>query len=281
MTARYVLRAALALSSAAFAAHAFAPPASADPVDDLAAAFTAFRGLGHASVQRYRVPLRIPEDESAANVKVDEIWRAPSDLVLRARGTSTPGAVVRSLALYLEPMYVARTAILEVDWSAIAQDVRASAVVRAHAEAGGTAITLELPDSSATRLPEALRDVERIDAKLDARGRLHEMELRLKAGDDVISVACDYERDAPQPSTARWRLPTGESVVARTKFRSEHGLRLPAERRVTFPSRFDPKETEEIRVEYGAYELNPSIPDSLWSAKGSFRFDANGLVTNR
>jgi hypothetical protein len=123
-----------------------------------------------------------------------------------------------------------------------------------------------------------LRDVSQVKAGLDSQGRLRDLEVVL-ASRDVIRVSCDYaSRDARQPAEARWTLPSGEIVQVRTKFRRKSGLLLPSERQVTFPSRFDPKETEEILIEYGTYEIDPVIPDSIWTARGSFRFDGNGLV---
>jgi hypothetical protein len=255
-----------------------AASSSADPLNDLTRALAGFRGVGYADVASYRVPIHLPGEDSASSADLEEIWRAPRDLVLRSRDDGTPGAVVRSLAIYLEPLYVARTAILDLDWNEIAGDVRTLGTIRSREDSRGKTISVGLPDSSRARLPEALGDVAHLEAGLDARGRLRVLEVELDSG-EIVSVSCDYaSRDALQPADARWTLPSGEIVQVRTKFRRSAGRLLPSERQVVFPSRFDPNETEEILVEYGAYELDPSIPDSIWTARGSFRFDANGLV---
>ena len=106
------------------------------------------------------------------------------------------------------------------------------------------------------------------------------LDVQLRGDAGRIVVECDYDTKlaAAQPALARWTLPAGDQVVVKTAFRREGKRVLPASRWVTFPSRFDPKETEEIHVEYGAYELNAAIADSIWTARGSFRYDENGLA---
>ncbi len=284
---RRLVSARRAASAAPFLAAALAavlpPPALADPVDELAAALDRVRGLGRSSVSSYRVPLTLPDDESAHGVALEECWRAPSTLVIRARDASAPGAVVRSLALYLEPLYVARTAILDLEWTSIGENVRAVASMSAEARKGGRAITVDLPEGEPSDLPPSLQDVDRIEAALDGSGRLLGLEVLLRDDQGTVRVECDYDArgSATQPVEARWTLPSGDEVVVRTKYRREGGVVVPSVRQVTFPSRFDPKETEEILVEYGAYELNAGVSDSLATSRGSFRYDANGLVSNR
>lgn len=256
----------------------------ADPLDDLSAALARFGGVGDETVSSYRVPVRIPDDETSS-VAIDEIWRAPSDLVVRGHAASAPGAMVRSLALYLEPLYVARTAIVDLDWKTVGETVRTHAKVRASAEVGARTIIVDLSAADTpeerTALPAALSDVARFEASLDANERLRLLDVELLGDGGRIVVECDYDEKFPasQPSLARWTLPSGDEVVVKTTFRREGKRVLPASRRVTFPSRFDPKETEEICVEYGTYELNAAIPDSIWTSRGSFRYDENGLAT--
>ena len=69
-------------------------------------------------------------------------------------------------------------------------------------------------------------------------------------------------------------------VEIRTEFREQEGRSVPASRLVLFPSRYDPGEREEILVRYGVYAVNVEIPSGVLEDPGSFRYDADGLVTD-
>jgi hypothetical protein len=253
---------------------------AADAIDELAEALETFRGLGIEGVESYRVPIRLPQDDSPNQVQLEEIWRRPSELVIRGKDQHAPAAVVRTVALYLEPVYVARTAVVELDWKSMGDEVRSSVVVSAGGKHGSErSILIEMPPDM-SELPATLRDITRIEALLDAKGRLSTLDIVLRK-DGTIHLNCEYDSKGKynQPIVASWTLPSGEEVEVRTKYRREGGKNVPSTRQVIFPSRFDPEETEEILVEYGKYELNPEIPDNVWTAPGSFRYDSNGLVT--
>jgi hypothetical protein len=267
------------ISTAVLLLAASSSPSGADPIDELAAALETFRGLGIEGVERYRVPIRLPHDDSPEQIKLEEVWRYPSELVIRAR-ESAPAAVVRSFALYLEPVYVARTAVIELDWKELGEDVRSSVIASAAGKHGAErSIVIEMPPDTST-LPPTVRDVFRIDALLDEKGRLSVLDIVMR-DEGSIHLECEYDAKgrAAQPIVASWTLPSGEEVEVRTKYRRESGKYVPSTRQVIFPSRFDPKETEEILVEYGEYELNAEIPDQLWNASGSFRYGPDGLVS--
>ncbi|MGH2569623.1 MAG: hypothetical protein ACRDGR_00265, partial [bacterium] len=144
-----------------------ASSASADALDDLVRAVEKFRGIGHEDVRSYRVELRIPE-EGEESVPLEEIWRAPGELVLRAALPGTPVAVVRSLALYLEPIYVARASLLDADLGAHLEQLRKDATVEAMPEATGTRVVVRFPDDPDAAGLEALADVAMLSAELDA-----------------------------------------------------------------------------------------------------------------
>jgi len=258
---------------------ALSSPSWADPIDELAAALEMFRGLGIAGVESYRVPIRLPHDDSPQKIKLEEVWRHPSELVIRARD-SAPAAVVRSFALYLEPVYVARTAVIELDWKTLGEGVRSSVVTTAAGKHGSErSIVIEMPPDP-NIVPATVRDVFRIDALLDGKGRLSVLDIVMR-DEGTIHLECEYDAKGryPQPILASWTLPTGEQVEVRTKYRREGGKYVPSTRQVIFPSRFDPEETEEILVEYGEYELNAEIPEQVWNAPGSYRYGADGLVS--
>ncbi|HET9886125.1 MAG TPA: hypothetical protein VFR10_01340, partial [bacterium] len=234
----------------------------ADAIDELAEALETFRGLGIEGVESYRVPIRLPQDDSPNQVQLEEIWRRPSDLVIRGKDDRAPAAVVRTVALYLEPVYVARTAVVELDWKSMGDEVRSSVVVSAGGKHGSErSILIEMPPDM-SELPATLRDVTRIEALLDAKGRLSTLDIVLRK-DGTIHLKCEYDSKGKynQPIVASWTLPSGDEVEVRTKYRRESGKNVPSTRQVIFPSRFDPEETEEILVEYGKYELNPEIPE--------------------
>jgi hypothetical protein len=252
----------------------------ADAIDELADALETFRGLGIEGVESYRVPIRLPQDDSPNQVQLEEIWRRPADLVIRGKDEHAPAAVVRTVALYLEPVYVARTAVVELDWKSMGDEVRSSVVVSAGGKHGSErSILIDMPPDM-SELPATLRDITRIEALLDGKGRLSTLDIVFRK-EGTIHLNCEYDSKGKynQPIVASWKLPSGEEVEVRTKYRREAGKNVPSTRQVIFPSRFDPEETEEILVEYGKYQLNPEIPDNIWNAPGSFRYDSNGLVT--
>jgi hypothetical protein len=267
------------------AADASTAESAPDPLDRLLSALGAFRGLGDPDVTSYRVPVRLPEEEEESPPLV-EIWRAPDDLALRAESSATPQAVVRSLAMYLEPVYVARSAFLRADLAEAASRVRTEAEVTGTPGAdGGLVVTVRIPPGAAERMPESLRDVARLEAGLRADGRLGTLEASIRGaapdgGIGTLALACTWSDDPadPQPARIAWTLPDGREVGVRTTCRTEDGRRVPAGRRVVFPSRWDPGETEEIVVEYGRWEIDPPLDDALLRGPGAFRYDANGLV---
>lgn len=261
---------------------AAAPGASrADVVDELREAILPFRGIGHADVRAYRVPLTLPQDDED-RVPLVELWRAPADYGLRASGTA-PAAVVRSWAIFLEPLYVARASLLDGDLERGAARLRQVAKTESRPGADGRTLRLELPAEPDSALPDLLRDVTVLEATLDARGRLAGFRLDLRGAGghsgETLRLACEWtDARAPQPATCTWTLPDGGTVNVTTTFRDEAGRRVPGSRHVTFPSRYDPGESEEIRIDYGSYELNP--PADPLEGKGTFRFDENGLVSD-
>jgi hypothetical protein len=268
----------LALSLAMFFQ---ASSASADALDDLARAVEKFRGLGHEDVRSYRVELRIPE-EGEESVPLEEIWREPGDLVLRAALTGTPVAIVRSLALYLEPIYVARASLLDADLGAHVERLRKSATVEAVPEATGTRVVVRFPEDPKAAGLEALEDVAVLSAELDRHSRLRRLDIRLREEKEPLILECEFRGGAerPQPDVALWTLPNGDRVEIRTEFRDQSGRSVPASRLVLFPSRYDPGEREEILVRYGVYSINVEIPADVFEDPGSFHYDAEGLVTD-
>ena len=255
-------------------------PARGDDLDDLRKAVLAFRGVGYAEVSAYRAELRLPDEEEAA-VPLRELWRAPAEFGLRAAGKA-PGAVVRSWAIFLDPLYVARTSLLDAELDAGADRLREIARIDAEAAAeGGRLIRVTLPDRPDSLLPGFLRDVGRLEGRVDGRGRLRGFHIEFRAtgtrAPETIELACTWEdAKAPQPSLCTWSLPDGGEVRVATTFRDEGARRVPAARHVVFPSRYDSGETEEIRIEYGEYDFRP--PPDLFDGPGVFRYDANGLV---
>ncbi|MEZ5064825.1 MAG: hypothetical protein R3B81_08800 [bacterium] len=254
---------------------------SADPLDDLVDAIARFRGLGDESVSRYRVEMRVP-DETEEVAPLVETWEAPARLGIRAAHASTPAAVVRGLAVFLEPLFVTRSSIYSIDLDSGRDVVRSEGQVSVSETASGLrSIRVVLPENSAN-LPEMLKDLVEVGATLDGERRLVDLTVRLRTNGtpQAMTVHCDWQPRQPQPGHATWVLPNGQEVGIETEFREESGRLVPASRHVTFPSRYDPGDTESIRVEYGTYEIDPEIPEEFWSERGTLRFDTNGLVTN-
>jgi hypothetical protein len=269
-----------ALLAGAQAALLAATPTHADPLDDLRRAVLAFRGIGHEDVAAYRTEIRLPDEGEEDSIPLVEVWRAPTGYGVRA-ATKAPAAAVRSWAIFLEPLYVARSSLLDADLETGAARLREVAKVEERAERDGRVVRVAMPAAPDSQLPGFLRDVSLLEGRLDARGRLRALRLELRAAKgrpgETLDLECSWQdRAAPQPSTCAWTLPGGGRVRVTTEFRNEHGRRVPGRRRVVFPSRYDPGETEEIRIEYGPYDLAP--PPDLLDAAGTFRYDANGLV---
>lgn len=261
------------LASSVVTAHA---SETSEVLSSLAAALGHFRGVGYDDVHSYRVEVVAP-DPSEDSVPLQETWRAPDDLTIRAAGPSTPTAVVRSLALYLEPLYVARSSLLEADFEQYADALEAEAdVTLTERPSGEREIHVQLPSDPET-LPEVLKELLEFRAVLDESGRLLVLDLRMREGEEELGLQCSYHGDEVQPSAAKWSLPSGDIVRIETEFRREAGRLLPSSRVVYFPSRFDPGETEEIYVRYGTYELNASVTDAELADSRTFRYDANGL----
>jgi hypothetical protein len=270
------------LAVAATILSTIASPAAAEPSETLAALTSAlghFRGVGYDDVRSYRVEVVVP-DPSEEPAPLEETWRAPNDLTLRAAGSSTATAIVRSLALYLEPLYVARSSLLDSDLAQFAQALEAEAeVIESARAAGGRVIHVRLP-ADPTTLPEFLRDLTEFRAELDSAGRLVILDVRLRENEDELGFQCSYRGAEHQPNLAQWSLPSGDVVRIETEFRDEAGRRLPSTRTVFFPSRFDPGETEEIFVRYGTYALNVEVTDAEVADARAFRYDENGLRTD-
>jgi hypothetical protein len=253
--------------------------ASSDGLDELAGAVARFRGVGHADVTSYRVIVELPDDPEGEPTPLVEIWRAPADLGLSAAQPGTSRAIVRGLALYLEPLYVARASLLGSDLEASVERLRATCAVRASAEDAGRRVTVKFPAEPVQGLPEELADLSRIEVLLDRRGRLSSMDLVTREA-DRIGLTCEYDGPASltQPTRARWTLPGEDVVDIRTQFRSRAGRMLPETRIISFPSRYAPGETEEIRVRYEEWELGVALDDAAFAAPDVFRYDGDGLV---
>ncbi|MGQ0721672.1 MAG: hypothetical protein ACT4PE_08885 [Candidatus Eiseniibacteriota bacterium] len=258
-----------------------AGPASASPdgLDELARAVARFRGVGHADVESYRVVLELPDDPEGEPTPLVEIWLAPADLGLSAAQPGTSRAIVRGLALYLEPLYVARASLLGADLEGSVERLRATCEVRASSEGAGRRVIVEFPAEPVEGLPGELADLARIDVLLDRGGRISSMALATREG-DRIDLECTYDGPASlsQPTRARWTLPGDDLVEIRTEFRSRSGRMLPRERVISFPSRYAPGETEEIRVRYRDWELGVELGASSFAAPDVFRYDGDGLV---
>ncbi|GJM44804.1 MAG: hypothetical protein DHS20C21_16460 [Gemmatimonadota bacterium] len=260
-------------------------PAAADPLDDLVGAVAKFRGVGAAGVNSYVVPLSILDDEEAA-APLLEAWSAPSDLYLTGESPATPTAIVRSWALFLEPMFVARTSLLGMDLAAGAGRIREVGAVRHTAlSANRSRVEVDLPAELDTALPVMLQDIVRLESELDHAGRLRELSVDLRGeGGRVperIRLTCTYQtEEGSLPELAEWTLPGGDLVRVRTTFRRQGTTRVPAERHITFPSRWDPGETEEIHVGYGAYDFAGGDNSDRFADRHVFRFDANGIVSD-
>jgi hypothetical protein len=255
-----------------------APARASDGLDELAAAVARFRGTGYEDVTSYRATLRLPDDPEDESVPLLELWRAPSSLALRAAEPDAPRAVVRGLAIYLEPLYVARASLLGADLAASVDRLRATCAVENTGGGGGREISVRFGPQPDEQLPVELRDLARLDARLDARDRLAGLSLVTREGDS-IALECDYGDGAlPQPDVVRWSLPGDELVVIRTTYAPHDGRALPARRSIVFPSRYDPGRTEEIRVQYENWDLEPDLDDGAFRSPDAFRYDANGLV---
>jgi hypothetical protein len=256
-------------------------------LDRLIDAVARLRGVGYPEVGSYRVELTLPDEPDEDTISLREIWRSPGDLALRAARPETPPAMVRSLALYLEPLYVARSSFLAVDLDTFrARIERSGHVSTSEATPGeGERIAIRLPEGADSARSDLESDLSGIDAELDRKGRLRTLTLHLRegapdGGPARMHLACDYAGAplAPQPGYATWELPSGDTVEIRTEFREEGEVRVPASRHVLFPSRYDPGEMEEIHVRYGRYELDVVFPEDAFRGPGTFRFDAFGLV---
>jgi len=200
------------IASVLIAMLAAANPAAswADPIDELADALNMFRGLGIVGVESYRVAIRLPQDDSPNQVQLEEIWRRPSDLVIRGKDEHAPAAVVRSVALYLEPVYVARTAVVELDWKSMGDEVRSSVVVSAGGRHGAErSILIEMPPDMSD-LPATLQDISKIEALLDGKGRLSALDIVFRK-EGTVQLQCEYDSKGKynQPIVASWTLPSG------------------------------------------------------------------------
>jgi hypothetical protein len=233
--------------------------------------------VGYADVATYRVTLLLPEDEDEETAPLEELWRAPADLALRAAEPGTPRAILRGLAIYLEPLYVARASFLASDLA------RSADVLRERCEVavadGGASLCIVFPEDPDPAIPEELGDLARLEATLDESGRVTRLALATRENDRV-ELRCEYAGDpgAPQPTAVHWLLPNDESVEITTQFAYEGDRLLPARRTVVFPSRYDPGASEEIVVAYVDWRLNARVADEDLRARDAFRYDANGLV---
>jgi hypothetical protein len=271
----------LLLSVLAVSLAVVAGPARADEFARLVEACERFEGVGDPEVFAYRVPLTLP-DEPEETVALEEIWCAREDLAIRGSDPATPAAMVRSLALYLEPFYVARSVLVRLDLRDVASRLREIARITAGTDSAGTWIVIELPAETEPPLPDLCRELERLEGRVDEEGRLATLELTLREGHETIELVASYDDGAAltQPPEFHWELPGGEVVEVRSTFRREQGRWLPAEREIVFPSRFDPAETERILVRYGHYDLNDDVPANIFSERRVFRYDSDGLISD-
>ena len=259
-----------------------ASAAGADSLDDLRSAVLAFRGIGLRDVAAYRTTFRLPDDERPGEVRLEELWRAPSTYAIRS-ADGAPAAVIRSYAIFLEPLYVARASILDADFDAGADRLRAVAHVESVPGKGGArTVRVTLPAQSDSSLSGFLRDVSWLEGHIRADGKLSGFHAQFRAtqgrAPETLDLVCTWkDAKAPQPSLCTWTLPDGGVVRVSTAFRNERGHRVPSSRHVTFPSRYDPGESEEIRIEYGPYATD--VPAGLLESPGVFRYDSNGLVS--
>jgi hypothetical protein len=259
-------------------------PSLADALDDLRASLASFRGVGYADVAAYRAAFRLPDDDADEAIALEEMWRAPGDFALRAAEPAAP-AVVRSYAIFLEPLYVARTSILDADLDRGLQRLREiGKITTSPSSAGARSVRVELPDPPDSTLPGFLRDVSRIDALLDLRGRLSRLRLELppargrRTADSLVVVCTWDDAKAHQPSKCTWTLPDGSEVRVQTTFRDEGGRRVPGTRHVVCPRRYHPGETESSPTEYGRDPWEGAAP--LFHAAGTFRYGSEGLLTD-
>ena len=109
---------------------------------------------------------------------------------------------------------------------------------------------------------------------------MRRLELSLREEKAPLVLECEFPAGALQPERAVWTLPNGDRVEIRTEFRRQGERTVPASRLVVFPSRYDPGEREEILVHYGTYAFDAEIPAELLTAPDSFRYDADGLVSD-
>lgn len=258
--------------------------ARADAIDELADAVARFRGIGARDVDAYVVTLDLPDEDDAEAITLLEAWRAPAELVLAAADPEVPRAIVRSWALFLEPMFVARTSLLGMDLGAGADRLRDTATLSRSATADGEVrLELGLGEAPDPGLPDMLQDVSRLAAELDAEGRIRHLDVELRTQTrgvtDRIGLTCTYRSSGePLPDLAEWTLPDGQLVRVSTTFRLQDGRLVPHERDIVFPSRWDPGETEEIRLRYGEYEFGRNRVAERLQGIEPFRYDANGLV---
>jgi hypothetical protein len=262
---------------AAGAAAAAGGPARADGLDRLADAVARLRGVGYPDVASYRVTLLLPEDEDEETVPLQELWRAPAKLALRPAEPGTSRAVVRGLAIYLEPLFVARASFLASDLAGAADALRERCGIAE--DEGGAAIRVTFPAAADEAIPEELRDLAWLEAALDEAGRVRRLALATREGDEV-ELRCEYPGGsrAPQPRAVHWALPNDEHVEIATEYEADGDRVLPSRRTVTFPSRYDPGSTEQIVVAYRDWRLNAPVSDEDLRASDAFRYDANGLV---
>jgi hypothetical protein len=258
--------------------------AAEDCLSQLGRAIGRFRGLGYADVETYRVELRLPDDPDEAPVPLEELWRAPDETAVRALDPGTNRAIVRTLALYLEPLFIARTSLLEADWAAYEDRLRAASKITCRTSGKGktVAVALDSVGVASSGLPEVFRSLRSFEATIDAFERLLFLEAQFRDEEGLLKLRCSYDAAGkrPQPDLAVWTLPNGDSVEARTTFRAEGQKVLPESRVVTFPSRYDPGETERIEVRYANYRIGVEIPPAEFAAPGVFRYGPEGLVAD-
>ncbi|MDP6528288.1 MAG: hypothetical protein QF819_09370 [Gemmatimonadota bacterium] len=250
----------------------------ADPGEALSRAVRPLAGLGFADITAYRVPFRTPLEESEGEVgfvELEESWSGGELLGIRSPEGALPGAVVRGIAFYLEPLFSGR-AVLH----------RLLAEAGALADAGNALVEWNPPESrEALQVTprdgvDALDGVERVDIALDTSGRL--LSLAADLGEEgVFVVQCEWAASglAPQPEVLQCRVRGQESAEWRTRFESRFELRgkrwLPVARVLTMPDRFDPALRESLVVEYGDYDLSRGIPEG--GEIPVFLFDSDGL----
>jgi hypothetical protein len=214
-----------------------ASAAGADSLDDLRSAVLAFRGIGLRDVAAYRTTFRLPDDERPGEVRLEELWRAPSTYAIRS-ADGAPAAVIRSYAIFLEPLYVARASILDADLDTGAERLRAVAHVESVPGKGGARtvrVTLPAQADSSSDFCATSRGWRAISARTGSWASTRSWRDAGRAPETPDPCARGRMRRR-RTLALQWTLPGGVVRVS-TAFRNERAVecREPHVR----PSRYD------------------------------------------